>query len=152
VRPPRSRTRDDRGGSRRASTDPLDARRNGRYTGRVSAEAACVFCRIAAGALPAERVLEDDLVLAFRDARPQAPVHVLVVPKAHVASLWELSDERLAGRLLASAAEVARKLGLEHGWRLIANTREHGGQEVHHLHLHIVGGRKLGRMLPAAER
>ena len=131
---------------------PLDARRGGRYTGGVSADSNCVFCRIAAGALPSERVLEDELVLAFHDVRPQAPVHVLVVPKAHVASLWELADERLAGRLLAAAAEVARKLGLERGWRLIANTREHGGQEVHHLHLHVVGGRKLGRMLPAAER
>jgi len=106
-----------------------------------------VFCRIAAGDLPSERVLEDELVLAFHDVRPQAPVHVLVVPKAHVASLWELADERLAGRLLAAAAEVARKLRLELGWRLIANTREHGGQEVAHLHLHVLGGRPLGRML-----
>ena len=117
----------------------------------MSADPACVFCRIAAGELPAERVLEDELVLAFRDVRPQAPVHVLVVPREHVASLWELADERLAGRLLGAAAEVARALGLERGWRLIANTREHGGQEVGHLHLHVIGGRKLGRMLPAAE-
>ena len=113
----------------------------------MSADPACVFCRIAAGELPAERVLEDELVLAFRDVRPQAPVHVLVGPREHVASLWELADERLAGRLLGAAAEVARALGLERGWRLIANTREHGGQEVHHLHLHVLGGRPLGRML-----
>src|SRR5688500_5369995 len=118
----------------------------------MSAEPACVFCRIARGEIASERVLEDELVLAFRDIRPQAPVHVLVVPKAHVDSLWELEDERLAGRLLGAAAEVARVLGLERGWRLIANTREHGGPEVGHLHLHVVGGRRLGRMLPAAER
>jgi len=107
----------------------------------------CVFCRIAAGELPSKKLHEDDLVLAFRDLHPLAPSHVLVVPRAHVASLWELEDEALAGRLLAVAARVARAEGLERGWRLIANTREHGGQEVEHLHLHVVGGRPLGRML-----
>jgi len=112
----------------------------------------CVFCRIAAGELPSRRLHEDDLVVAFEDIRPQAPVHVLVVPRAHVPSLWELEDERLAGRLLAVAARVARAQGLERGWRLIANTRAHGGQEVEHLHLHVLGGRRLGRMLPAGER
>ncbi|MCY2960070.1 MAG: histidine triad nucleotide-binding protein [Planctomycetota bacterium] len=109
----------------------------------------CVFCRIAAGELPAQKLHEDDLVFAVRDRAPQAPTHVLVIPRAHVASLWELEDERLAGRLLAVAAQVARAEGLAGGWRLIANTREHGGQEVAHLHLHVVGGRPLGRMLSA---
>lgn len=108
----------------------------------------CIFCKIAAGSVPSKKVHEDDLVLAFRDIRPQAPTHVLVCPKAHIASLWELEDERLAGRLLSVAAQVARAEKLEQGWRLIANTREHGGQEVAHLHLHVVGGRALGRMLP----
>ena len=107
----------------------------------------CVFCRIVAGEIPSRKVLEDELVIAIRDARPQAPTHVLVLPREHVASLWELADERLAGRLLATAAEVARAEGLARGWRLIANTREHGGQEVAHLHLHVLGGRALGRML-----
>jgi histidine triad (HIT) family protein len=107
----------------------------------------CVFCRIAAGELPSKKLHEDDLVLAFRDLHPLAPSHVLVVPRAHVASLWELEDEALAGRLLSVAAQVARAEKLERGWRLIANTREHGGQEVAHLHLHVVGGRPLGRML-----
>jgi histidine triad (HIT) family protein len=111
----------------------------------------CVFCKIAAGAIPSKKVHEDDLVLAFRDIRPQAPSHVLVVPKVHVASLWELEDERLAGRLLAVAARIARDEKLEQGWRLIANTREHGGQEVGHLHLHVLGGRALGRMLAAPD-
>ncbi|MSR61050.1 MAG: HIT domain-containing protein [Planctomycetes bacterium] len=110
----------------------------------------CVFCRIVGGELPATRVYEDADVLAFRDLHPQAPSHVLVVPKVHVDSLHELVDPRLAGALLAAAAQVARAEKLEQGWRLIANTREHGGQEVGHLHLHVLGGRALGRMLPSA--
>ena len=108
---------------------------------------ACVFCRIASGELPSKKVHEDDLVLVVRDIQPQAPSHLLVIPKAHVASLWELEDETLAGRLLSVAARMARAEKLDKGWRLIANTREHGGQEVPHLHLHVVGGRPLGRML-----
>lgn len=113
------------------------------------ASTSCIFCRIGVGEIPSTKVHEDELVVAIRDIRPQAPTHVLVLPKAHVASLWELDDERLAGRLLAVAARVARAEKLERGWRLIANTREHGGQEVDHLHLHVVGGRPLGRMLAA---
>jgi histidine triad (HIT) family protein len=107
----------------------------------------CLFCRLAVGEVPATRVYEDGEVLAFRDIRPQAPTHVLVIPKAHVGSLHELTERGLAGALLLGAAEVARREGLERGWRLIANTGEHGGQEVPHLHLHVVGGRPLGRML-----
>ncbi|MFN0008829.1 MAG: histidine triad nucleotide-binding protein [Planctomycetota bacterium] len=109
----------------------------------------CIFCKITRGELPSQRVLEDELTIAFRDIRPQAPTHVIVIPRAHVDSLWQEIDERLAGRLLRNAAEVARKEGLEKGWRLIANTREHGGQEVQHLHLHVLGGKPLGRMLSA---
>lgn len=108
----------------------------------------CIFCRIVAGELPSQRIFEDEHVLAFRDIRPQAPVHVVVVPKRHVDSLWELDDRALAGHLLLAAAEIARAEKLEQGWRLIANTRDHAGQEVAHLHLHVVGGKKLGRMLP----
>lgn len=108
---------------------------------------ACIFCRIASGELASKKVHEDDLVFVVRDIKPQAPSHLLVIPKAHIASLWELEDERLAGRLLSVAAQVARTEGLEKGWRLIANSREHAGQEVQHLHLHVFGGRPLGRML-----
>lgn len=108
----------------------------------------CVFCKIVAGAIPSTKVHEDDLVLAVRDVRPQAPTHVIVMPRAHIASLADLEDERLGGRLLAAAREVARKENLGAGWRLIGNTGEHGGQVVLHLHLHVVGGKKLGRMLP----
>lgn len=110
----------------------------------------CIFCKIVAGEIPSEQVFEDDAVVAFRDVSPQAPTHVLVVPRAHVASLWELDEPELAGRLLSAAARIARDLGLEEGWRLIANTREHGGQEVPHLHLHVLGGRPLGPMLQRA--
>jgi histidine triad (HIT) family protein len=107
----------------------------------------CVFCRIIAGELPSQRLLEDEHVLAFADIRPQAPTHALVVPKRHLASLDELDDARLAGALLSAAARIARDAKLDRGWRLIANTGEHGGQEVAHLHLHVLGGRPLGRML-----
>ncbi|MDZ4771961.1 MAG: histidine triad nucleotide-binding protein [Planctomycetota bacterium] len=110
-------------------------------------QADCILCKIEAGVIPSVKVFEDELVFAIRDIRPQAPTHVLVIPKAHIASLWELTDERLAGRLVHVASEIARSEGLSEGWRLIANTREHGGQEVAHLHLHVLGGRALGRML-----
>ena len=107
----------------------------------------CIFCKICAGTIPSTRVYEDAEILAIRDIHPQAPTHVLVLPRQHVASLWELEDERLAGRLLATAAAVARAEKLVEGWRLIANTRQHGGQDVDHLHMHVIGGRRLGPML-----
>ena len=107
----------------------------------------CIFCKIVSGDIPSEKVHETDSVLAFRDVQPQAPTHVLVIPKQHVESLWDLDDPVLAGELLAAAAEVARAEGLDAGWRLIANTRSDGGQEVMHAHLHVLGGRPLGRML-----
>jgi len=109
----------------------------------------CIFCKISAGEIPSESVHEDEHVLVFRDIQPQAPTHLLVIPREHVGSLHELEDPELAGRLLSVASHVAREAGLDEGWRLIANTREHGGQEVDHLHLHVLGGRKLGPMLRA---
>ncbi len=111
----------------------------------------CIFCKIATGTIPSTRVHEDELVIAFKDIRPQAPVHVVVIPRAHLGSMRDLTDEKLAGRLLQVAADVARKENLEQGWRLIANTGEHAGQEVAHLHLHVLGGRALGRMLQPAK-
>ncbi|MEY2784772.1 MAG: hypothetical protein RL277_979 [Planctomycetota bacterium] len=110
----------------------------------------CIFCRIGKGEVPATKVHEDELVVVIRDIRPQAPTHLLVIPKEHIASLWDLENEALAGRLLQTSARVARAEGLERGWRLIANTREHGGQEVDHVHLHVLGGRALGPMLPGS--
>ena len=107
----------------------------------------CIFCRIVAGELPSNVVHEDEHVLAFRDLHPQAPTHVLVIPKSHVARLDELEDADLAGRLLVTAGKIAREEGLEAGWRLINNNGSDGGQEVHHVHLHVLGGRALGQML-----
>lgn len=109
----------------------------------------CIFCRIVAGDAPSRRVFEDEHVVAFHDIHPSAPVHVLVVPRLHVPSLWELDDPALAGHLLHACAEVARLSKLERGFRVIANNRSDGGQEVEHLHLHVVGGRRLGPMLSA---
>ena len=110
----------------------------------------CIFCKIVAREIPAKVELEDERVVVFHDVRPQAPTHLLVVPRVHIASLHEIEDPELGGALLLAARAAARKAGLEAGWRLISNVRGHGGQEVEHLHLHVLGGRPLGRMLPSA--
>ena len=106
----------------------------------------CLFCRIVAGEVPATVVAETERTLAFRDVQPQAPVHVLVVPKDHYADAAELSDADPAylAEVLAAAVEVARSEALDGGYRLVANTGDDGGQEVHHLHFHVLGGRGLG--------
>ena len=110
----------------------------------------CLFCRIVRGELPAEKVYEDDFILAFHDIRPAAPVHVLVVPKQHLSSMAELEPEHEAvmGRLMVAAARIAREQGCADGFRSIVNTGRVGLQEVYHLHLHILGGpRPLPPML-----
>jgi histidine triad (HIT) family protein len=107
---------------------------------------ACLFCRIVAGEIPSTKVHEDDLVLAIRDIAPQAPTHVLVMPRAHVASVADLTDADggLLGRLFAVTAEVARAEGVEEaGYRVVANHGAAAGQSVDHLHLHLLGGRDL---------
>jgi histidine triad (HIT) family protein len=110
----------------------------------------CLFCRISAGEIPATIVHETDTVLAFRNIRPEAPAHVLVIPRAHhenVAALAE-ADPGLAGEVLAVAAAVAKADGLrDSGFRLIFNTGGHAGQEVFHVHAHVLGGAPLGPML-----
>ncbi len=105
----------------------------------------CLFCRIAAGEIPATKVHEDDLVLAIRDINPQAPTHVLVLPLAHIASAADLveADGPLLGRLFAVAARIARDEGLGGGWRLVTNVGSDAGQSVDHLHLHLLGGRPM---------
>jgi histidine triad (HIT) family protein len=106
----------------------------------------CLFCRIVAGEIPSTKIHEDDLVLAIRDIAPVAPTHVLVMPRAHVASLADMSDADavLAGRLFAVAAEIARAEGIEDaGYRVVANHGRAAGQSVDHLHLHLIGGRDL---------
>lgn len=106
----------------------------------------CLFCQIAAGHVPADVVYENEYLIAFRDIAPAAPVHVLVVPRKHVASLSELGDEdsNLAARLLLAVRDVAEREGLaQRGYRTVANTGVEGGQTVPHLHLHVLGGRQM---------
>lgn len=100
----------------------------------------CIFCHIAAGGTATPFLYRDDDVVAFRDIQPQAPVHILVVPRRHMASLNDVSDERLLGRLLAAARRAAAVAGLEQ-YRLVINTGADAGQSVPHLHLHVLGGR-----------
>lgn len=107
----------------------------------------CIFCKIAAGEIPAELVYEDDTVVGFRDLSPQAPTHVLLIPRKHVATLNELQaeDEAIVGRLYLAAVKVAAQEGLaERGYRTLINCNEEGGQTVFHLHLHLLGGRQMG--------
>lgn len=104
----------------------------------------CIFCRIVRGEIPATKVAESDQAIAFRDLNPQAPVHVLVVPKVHVTSLVEADDPALLGAVLALVREVARSEGVEgDGYRTVLNTGGNGGQTVHHLHAHLLGGRHM---------
>lgn len=105
----------------------------------------CIFCRIGAKEVPAAVVYEDPEILAFRDASPQAPTHVLVIPKRHVGSLdeWSEGDSALLGRLMLAAKGVAAAAGLKAGYRVVANTGAHGGQTVFHVHLHVLGGRPM---------
>jgi len=104
----------------------------------------CIFCRIRDGQIPSEKVYEDDLVLAFRDVNPQAPVHVLVIPKRHVARLADLADDdqEVAGRIQLAIGEIARREGIaEDGFRVVVNNGARAGQTVFHLHYHVLGGR-----------
>ena len=109
-----------------------------------------IFSKIIKREIPADIVYEDDLVLAFRDIAPQAPVHILIIPKREIATANDVTpeDEAALGRLLIAAAQIARDEGIAaDGYRLIVNCNEHGGQEVFHLHMHLLGGRNLGPML-----
>ncbi|TAJ09455.1 MAG: histidine triad nucleotide-binding protein [Nitrospirae bacterium] len=106
----------------------------------------CLFCKIAAKAIPAKLVHEDDRAVAFDDINPQAPVHTLVIPRKHVASMAELNeaDAGLLGHLLLVGNQVAKQKGIaEGGYRLVVNTGRNGGQTVFHLHLHLLGGRPM---------
>jgi histidine triad (HIT) family protein len=97
-----------------------------------------------AGEIKPDIVFEDDNILAFRDINPQAPVHLLVIPKVHIANLNDLDDTLLAGKLLQTAIQLAKQVGLsEDGYRTVFNCNSHGGQEVFHLHLHLLGGRQM---------
>lgn len=106
----------------------------------------CIFCKIASGEIPCEKVFEDDQVIAFRDLNPQAPEHVLVIPKIHVASISEAdaSHHKLLGHIQLKIAEIARLLKIdEKGYRVVTNIGTEGGQTVGHLHYHVLGGRTM---------
>ena len=105
----------------------------------------CLFCRIVAGQIPSTKVYEDETVLAFRDIAPQAPTHILVIPKAHIASVAQISAENSAvvAHIFEVIAKVAEAEGLADGYRVVSNCGDHAGQTVHHLHFHILGGRQL---------
>ena len=109
----------------------------------------CIFCKIAGGDIPADIVYEDDEIMAFRDLAPQAPVHVLVIPKKHIASLDDIDEGSEAqgsmfGRLIGKVKAIAAGLGLENGYRIVVNNGEDAMQTVQHIHFHLLGGRKMG--------
>ena len=109
----------------------------------------CIFCKITAGQIPSNKVYEDEHVLAFHDIQPQAPVHVLVIPKKHIASVNDIhaEDADMLSHLFAAVQQVARETGVtESGYRVITNTGKNAGQVVHHLHFHVMGGRTLGHL------
>jgi len=105
----------------------------------------CLFCKIVDGKIPAKLVTQDDRAVAFRDLNPQAPTHVLIVPKKHIPSLNELTeaDAALVGHLHVVAKQIAADEGLRDGWRVVFNTGAHAGQTVFHIHLHLLGGRGM---------
>ena len=105
----------------------------------------CIFCKIIAGEIPSAKVYEDENVFAFRDINPQAPTHILVVPKEHIESVAEINDSNslIAARCLAAAAKIAAAEGLVNGYRVVSNCGGDAGQTVKHLHFHILGGRRM---------
>jgi histidine triad (HIT) family protein len=110
----------------------------------------CVFCRIVAGEIPADIVYQDKALLAFRDINPQAPTHILIIPKSHIASLADITakHQALMGRIILLARDLAEKEGIsDGGYRLSVSTGADGGQLVPHVHFHLLGGRKLNDML-----
>jgi histidine triad (HIT) family protein len=106
----------------------------------------CIFCKIVAGEIPSTKVYEDEEIIAFRDINPQAPVHIVIIPRKHIASLSHLSqsESALVGRLVTIANKLAQDEGIaSRGYRVVINCGKEGGQLVPHLHLHLVGGRQL---------
>jgi len=110
----------------------------------------CIFCKIVEGSVPSKKVLETDTVLAFHDIQPAAPVHVLLIPKKHIPTMNDVTadDAAVLGDIALAAQQVAETLGIkDRGYRLINNCNEEGGQVVYHLHVHLLGGEKLGPIL-----
>ncbi len=116
----------------------------------MSGDPNCLFCKIVRGEIPSKKVFEDEDVFAFHDVRPQAPVHFLIIPKVHVATLYDagMAQHRAYGKMLALAGELARREGATDGFRTIVNTGRVGHQEVYHVHMHVIGGPEpLGPMI-----
>lgn len=105
----------------------------------------CIFCKIIKGEIPSNKVYEDDEILAFKDINPMAPVHILIVPKKHIESANDIEeeDEKVIGRIFTVIKKLAKEHNLENGYRIVNNCGEDGGQEVKHIHFHLLGGRKL---------
>ena len=105
----------------------------------------CIFCKIAQGEIPSKKAYEDDNVLAFYDLDPQAPVHILIIPKCHISSAMEITSENSAiiAHIFEVAATLAKELNLQNGFRIVNNCGEQGGQTVPHLHFHLLGGRSM---------
>lgn len=109
----------------------------------------CIFCKIIDGEIPSKKVYEDDTVLAFHDVAPQAPVHVIVIPKEHISCAADINEENSAvvSHIFEVIAKIGKDLGLDNGYRIINNCGEDGGQTVKHLHFHLIGGEKLSEKL-----
>lgn len=104
----------------------------------------CLFCKISSGEIPSKKVYENDLIYAFEDVSPQAPVHILIVPKKHFSNINEVSDEKILSALFKAVKEITKEKDLDKkGFRIVINTGEDGGQSVDHLHLHLLAGRNL---------
>ncbi len=108
----------------------------------MSADPNCIFCKIVAGQIPSRKIHEDDELIVFHDIAPWAPVHVLIVPKQHVATMYDVDPSHTAmlGRMTALAPALMRQLGVTNGFRIVVNTGHDGGQEVQHVHMHVMGG------------
>lgn len=108
----------------------------------MSADPNCIFCKIVAGQIPSRKVQEDDELLVFHDIAPWAPVHVLIIPKQHIATMYDTNDGHAAmlGRMTAMAPKLMRDLGVTNGFRIVVNTGRDGMQEVQHVHMHVMGG------------
>ncbi len=107
----------------------------------------CLFCKIVTQEIPAELIYEDEYVVAFNDINPQAPTHILIIPRKHIATLNDISDEdiKVTGKMIQAAATIAKNMGFaEDGYRTVFNCNQHGGQTVYHIHLHLLGGKAMG--------
>ncbi len=106
----------------------------------------CIFCKIASKEIPAELLYDDEKIVAFKDVNPQAPEHIIIIPKTHIEKVSDITEDNkhIVGELILAATKIARQLNIEKtGYRLVINCNEHGGQAVFHIHLHLLGGRQL---------